>query len=130
MKFKMIQRGKQVLKCYEIEIAKYKHFYNIWLDIDEALLIFTMLERRYKIKVPKITFNYKSKNHGGWTKQNGEVKLKKNYLNLGIICHEYIHVYELIKFKKTKHDRKFYKRLDRVIKFIEKNLELAIKCAI
>lgn len=129
IKMKLIKRKKikQVYKMYEKEIEKYWHFYCAKCTTKDAKKIIRLIQKKFKIKVNKVDFNWKSKDFGGMAFENGNLKFNDNgCLSLFIVCHECNH---LICYKKKiyYHKKGFYKNLDKVIKYIEQKIEFKIK---
>jgi len=118
---------KQKLICYEIEIAKHKHFYSSLIDIEEAEKIIRLLSKYFKIGVKQIDFNYKSKLYGGKAeRKTNKIRFRRKKLNLLIVCHELCH---LLCYKKEifGHPKEFYDNLDRIVDFIENNIRFSIQ---
>lgn len=125
MKFQRSKiKSKPPYKYYEREIEKYNHFYNVILTEREVRILIKMIAIKFKLELVGITFESETQAYEARVNNRGEVQFAKNArLNLLLVCHEMSH---LIGYKKkiSNHLPKFYKILDKVISWVEKNMEL------
>jgi hypothetical protein len=123
------RKRKQVYKCYEKEIEKYKHLYFTEVSHNEVRKLIKILQKKFKVHVKEINFDKTSEWYGGRAHLDGSIDFYTNHhLNILLVCHEFAHLY-CFKQKIYYHPWKFYQNLAKVIDYLEKTISLKITLA-
>ena len=127
MKIRKAKIQKQTYKIYTKEIAKYWHLYCTDLTKAESKRLIKRLQRKFNFKANNVDFNWKSSEFGGYASRSQKSLFfdKDTVLSMLLVCHECTH---LMCFKRGiyGHPTKFYKKLDKVLKYVEDTLKFKI----
>ena len=109
------------LVYYMNEKEVFKTAFEKKMSVNEARIVFDKLARHFKLGRVELDWTSGSRCPKAYKSIWGHrIKLNSSYNTFGVLCHELAHIQEFIKYKKSRHNKKHFRIMKRMIVYCER----------